>query len=206
MKIVQSSLFRALCAIVIGVLLIKYREQTVTWITITVGVLFFLSGVISLASYLVALKNTTDVQLFDADGKQIAGKRPTFPIVSVGSVILGLILALMPNTFVDWLMFILAIILILGALNQFFMLAAASKYGHVGFVLWIFPSVILLVALIALVRPSTIASAPLFILGWCMLIYGVVECVNLLKLRKGQRSYEQQKKKDEENVDGELIE
>ncbi len=191
MKIIQSSLFRALCAIVIGVLLIKYREQTVTWITITIGVLFFLSGVISLVSYLVALRNKSDVQLFDADGNQISGKKPTFPLVSVGSLILGLILALMPNTFVNWLMFILAIILILGAINQFAMLATATKYGHVGFIYWIFPSVILLVALIALIRPSSIAAAPLFILGWCMVIYGVAECINLIKLRMGQKKYEQ---------------
>lgn len=203
MKVIQSSLFRALCAIIIGVLLIKYREQTVTWITITIGVLFFLSGIISLVSYLVARKNTLDVQLFDANGKQIAGQRPAFPLVSVGSVILGLILALMPNTFVEWLMFILAIILILGAINQFAMLALAAKYGRVNLVLWIFPSAILLVALIALVRPSTIASAPLFILGWCMLIYGVAECVNLLNLQRRRKSYERQRKDD--NADGELI-
>ena len=43
MKVVHSSLFRAVCAIIIGVLLIQYREQTVTWITIAIGVLFFLS-------------------------------------------------------------------------------------------------------------------------------------------------------------------
>ena len=39
MKVLQSSLFRALCAIIVGVLLIKYREDTVTWITIAMGVL-----------------------------------------------------------------------------------------------------------------------------------------------------------------------
>lgn len=49
MKVIHSSIFRAVCAIIVGVLLIQYREQTVTWITIAIGVLFFLSGVISLA-------------------------------------------------------------------------------------------------------------------------------------------------------------
>ena len=46
MRIVQSSFFRALCAVIIGALLIKYREQTVTWMTIVIGVMFFLSGVV----------------------------------------------------------------------------------------------------------------------------------------------------------------
>ena len=56
MKVLRSSLFRAVSAIVIGALLIEYREQTVEWLTIVIGVLFFLSGVISLASYYTARK------------------------------------------------------------------------------------------------------------------------------------------------------
>lgn len=40
MKVIHSSIFRAVCAIIVGVLLIQYREQTVTWITIAIGVLF----------------------------------------------------------------------------------------------------------------------------------------------------------------------
>lgn len=44
------------------------------------------------------------------------------------------------------------------------------------------PSVILLVGLIALIKPSAIASAPLFVIGWCMLLYGVSESVNSIKI------------------------
>ncbi|MBQ1649622.1 MAG: DUF308 domain-containing protein, partial [Prevotella sp.] len=44
MKIIQYSVFRALCAIAVGALLVKYREDMVEWMTIAIGVLFFLSG------------------------------------------------------------------------------------------------------------------------------------------------------------------
>ena len=54
MKTLASSLLRALCAIAVGALLVKYREQTVEWITIAIGVLFFVSGVFSCATYFVA--------------------------------------------------------------------------------------------------------------------------------------------------------
>lgn len=115
MKVIHSSIFRAVCAIIVGVLLIQYREQTVTWITIAIGVLFFLSGVISLASYWAAKRNAEKMQgqiLSDSNGKPIMGMLPKFPLVSVGSLILGLLLALMPQVFIAWLMFILAFILI----------------------------------------------------------------------------------------------
>ena len=158
MKVVHSSFFRAICAIIVGALLIQYREQTVTWITIAIGVLFFLSGVISIATYFSAKRNADKVGVvYDANGKQLTGLKPNFPIVGIGSLILGLILALMPNTFINSLMFILSVILIMGALTQFTNLATARKMGGVGFVYWIFPSIILLIGLLAIIKPSAIA-------------------------------------------------
>ena len=190
MKVVHSSFFRAICAIIVGALLIQYREQTVTWITIAIGVLFFLSGVISIATYFSAKRNADKVGIvYDANGKQLTGLKPNFPIVGIGSLILGLILALMPNTFINSLMFILSVILIMGALTQFTNLATARKMGGVGIVYWIFPSVILLVGLLAIIKPSAIASAPLFVIGWAMLVYGVVECINALKIANNKRKW-----------------
>lgn len=190
MKVIHSSIFRAVCAIIVGVLLIQYREQTVTWITIAIGVLFFLSGVISLASYWAAKRNAEKMQgqiLSDSNGKPIMGMLPKFPLVSVGSLILGLLLALMPQVFIAWLMFILAFILILGALTQFANLASAAKMGRVGILFWLFPSALLLLGLLAIIKPSAIASAPLFIIGWGMLIYGVVELLNAFKVSNNKR-------------------
>ena len=208
MKVVHSSFFRAICAIIVGALLIQYREQTVTWITIAIGVLFFLSGIISLATYFSAKRKVADMPVvYDANGKQITGLRPNFPIVGLGSLILGLILALMPNTFVTSLMFILSAILILGALTQFINLATAAKIGHVGIVFWIFPSVILLIGLLAVIKPSAIASAPLFVIGWAMLVYGVVECINAFKISNNKRKWQKAEEiKDEEFEDAKSIE
>lgn len=204
MKVIHSSIFRAVCAIIVGVLLIQYREQTVTWITIAIGVLFFLSGVISLASYWAAKRNAEKMQgqiLSDSNGKPIMGMMPKFPLVSVGSLILGLLLALMPQVFIAWLMFILAFILILGALTQFVNLASAAKMGRVGILFWLFPSALLLLGLLAIIKPSAIASAPLFIIGWGMLIYGVVELLNAFKVSNNKRIWlnnQQQKQNSKE--------
>ena len=46
MKILQTSVFRAVCAVIIGALLVRYRDEMVTWLTISIGVLFALSGII----------------------------------------------------------------------------------------------------------------------------------------------------------------
>ena len=68
-------------------------------------------------------------------------------------------------------------------------IATARKLGRVGIVYWIFPSIILLIGLLAVIKPSAIASAPLFIIGWTMLIYGVVECINAFKIANNKRKW-----------------
>lgn len=166
MKIVQNSFIRSLCAIIIGVLLIRYREETVTWLTILIGVLFFLSGLISCITYFIDKKHQDETVVLDANGRQISGFRPTFPIVGLGSMVLGAILALMPTVFMTGLVYILAAILILGAINQFVILATINRILRVGIIFWLLPCFVLAIGVIAIVAPRWIASAPLFVLGW----------------------------------------
>lgn len=182
MKIFQSSFFRAICAIIIGILLIQYREQTLTWITIAIGILFFISGILSIAEYVSTKKLSDKPEVYNSEGKLVSGgPKPHFPILGVASLLLGVILALMTNMFITSLTYIISGVLIMGAIGQFIFLANTSKYASVGFYYWIMPSVILIVGIIAIVYPTAIATAPLFVIGWCMLLYGVVECINALK-------------------------
>ncbi|MBR0165975.1 MAG: DUF308 domain-containing protein [Prevotella sp.] len=191
MKILQSSVFRAICAIAIGILLIKFPDNTVTWITVAIGILFLLSGIISLVVYVHARKNVSEYKITDAQGRVVAGEKPTFPIVGVGSIILGFLLALTPNIFITALMYIIGAILILGAINQYMNLINARKYGKIGFGYWIFPSVILLIGLYVIIKPLAPASMAMLVLGWCSLLYGVTEMINSLKFYSDKRKARQ---------------
>ena len=186
MKVFRSSIFRALCAIVIGALLVKYREQTVTWITIAIGLMFLVSGIISITAWFSAKRKggTDGVDIYDANGNLITMPNQPFPVVGLGSVILGAVLALFPNSFVNGLTYVLAIMLILGALTQFFNLTVARRFAQIGIVWWIFPTLVLLVGLVAIVKPSFIASAPLLVLGWCIMAYGVVDLIDSSKIHQ----------------------
>ena len=73
MKILQSSVFRAVCAIIIGALLIKFPDNTVTGITMAIGILFLLSGVISCLSYFHAKRHVSEYKIYDAEGRLVAG-------------------------------------------------------------------------------------------------------------------------------------
>ena len=131
----------------------------------------------------------SEYKITDAEGNVVAGERPTFPIVGVGSIILGAILALTPNIFITALMYIIGGMLILGAINQYMNLVNARKYGKIGFGFWIFPSIILITGIYVMIRPMDPASVAMLILGWCTLLYGVTEMINSLKFYSDKRKY-----------------
>jgi uncharacterized membrane protein HdeD (DUF308 family) len=187
MRILQSSVFRALCAIIIGVLLIKFPDNTVKGITVAIGVLFLVSGLISCITYFWSKRNVSEYKIYDNEGNLVAGEQPTFPIVGVGSIILGALLALTPNIFITALMYIIGGILILGAINQYMNLINARKYGKIGFGYWVFPSLILLTGLYVIIKPMAPVNVAMLVLGWCSLLYGVTELINALKFHSDKR-------------------
>lgn len=190
MKILQSSVFRAICAIIIGILLINNPDSTMKGITIAIGLLFLVSGAISCAAYLNAKSHASDADIYDVQGRLIVTGKPTFPIVGIGSVLLGLILAIAPGFFVKSLMYVLGAIIILGAINQFMILINAKKMFRVPIWFWICPSVIFLTGLLVLLKPIETASLPLLIIGWCLLLYGVTECINAFKIHRERKRIE----------------
>ena len=191
MKVVQSSILRAIIAIVVGVLLILYRNDTLVWLVRSIGILFFMSGLISCVVYYVEsrrIKNATPV--FDAEGKEIIQRKPFFPIVGLGSMILGLFLALLTDTFITYTVYLLGTILILGAINQFFNLAHARQFSYVPFIYWLFPCATLLVAVYFMFKPLNAAALPLLAVGWCFVFYGVIEAINTFQIYRMRKAFE----------------
>lgn len=190
MKILQSSIFRAVCSFIIGALLIKYPAATATWLTIAIGALFLLSGIISCAVYISARRSGDGTVVLDSNGHVVSGGTPPFPIVGVGSIILGLLLTLRPHFVMGALGYILGAILILGAVNQMVCLSSACRLRRIPVLFWICPAAVLIIGIIAIVRPVWIASAPLVIIGWSLLLYAVTEIVNALKINADRRQFE----------------
>ena len=194
MKVLQISAIRAIIVLVTGVLLVRYREETMTWMTITVGILFLLSGLVSCIAYYfekekVAKKTATSEQQGGQEEEENL-KSPSFPIAGVGSIALGIILAVMPNTFITWVVYILAALLILGAVNQFMNLARSRQYARVPVYMWLFPTVILAIAILLISKPIETAQLPLLVLGWAFMYYGVLEFILIIRMYLVRKSYE----------------
>ena len=196
MKVLQISAVRAIIVLVTGFLLVKYREDTMTWMTITVGVLFLISGLVACMLYYFekekVAKKTAKAALQEGQQEEEDLKSPSFPIAGVGSIVLGIILAVMPNTFTTWMVYILSALLILGAVNQFMNLARSRQYARVPVYMWVFPTVSMVVAILLISRP--IETDALFftlkVIGWAFMYYGVLEFVLIIRMYLLRKAYD----------------
>ena len=196
MKVLQISAVRAIIVLVTGFLLVKYREDTMTWMTITVGVLFLISGLVACMLYYFekekVAKNSAKAALQEGQQEEEDLKSPSFPIAGVGSIVLGIILAVMPNTFTTWMVYILSALLILGAVNQFMNLARSRQYARVPVYMWVFPTISMVVAILLISRP--IETDALFftlkVIGWAFMYYGVFEFVLIIRMYLVRKAYD----------------
>jgi uncharacterized membrane protein HdeD (DUF308 family) len=131
-------------------------------------------------------------EVIDAEGRLVTGQKPDYPIVGIGSMILGGILALMPATFVSFLMYVIGAVLVLGAVGQFLAIIAARRYGKVSLGYFTCPSLILLAGLYVTLKPMSPLSTAMYFLGWISLFYGIVEAVNAILFYFAKRRWEEQ--------------
>lgn len=211
MRILQSSVVRALCAAAVGYLLVMYRNDMVRWLTMAIGALFLVSGIISVLIYysekrkarnaaerLHAMSELRDGIEAPATAEDIMrAMTPSFPIVGIGSILLGIILGLMPTEFIKGVMYGLAAILILGGISQLYSLVSVRKLCHTPFLLWIFPCIILATGIFMVVRPMEMSALPFRILGWGLMLYAVVEVINAIHIYRVRRRIEEAQPYDE---------
>jgi uncharacterized membrane protein HdeD (DUF308 family) len=127
-----------------------------------------------------------------------------FPFAGLGSTILGVILAVMPVDFIIGVTYVLAALLIIGAIQQIVSLLLARRFASIPLLFWFFPVVTLVVGILVVAHPMDTATLPLKVIGWAMMFYGVVECINTVKIHLARKKYiEAQKAKI---VKGQLLE
>lgn len=197
MRLIQSEFFRAVCMIATGVLVVRYRQQTLTGITVIIGVMFFVSGLFSCASF---LSNRRKMRQMPAETDTPSARQlPSVPscVVGLGCMLFGIVLALMPATFLSFIEQILALLLIMGAISLMATLVAVNREAKIHWAYWILPTLILITGIIVIAKPLELLSAPLFVTGWCMVLYGVVDMLYMLKVYLYRRKVNKAKASEE---------
>lgn len=172
MKILSSYIFRAICSILVGFLLVFNPDRMTLFLVQVIGGLFFVSGLVTLGNYLAARFSSKTVV------------RPLFPIVGLGSFLFGLFLAFFPGYFIAYLMLLLGALLIIASVSQVTALVGYRRVMPLFWAAFLTPVLLLIVGAVILFHPMESALLPFVALGVCCIIYGVSEFVNGLRLRR----------------------
>lgn len=179
MKLLKISIVRAIAALVVGVLLIKYDEAVLKGLTIALGVMFLIAGVVSLAGWVLQRGKKPSLQVYDnGQAQEVESAQAVFPIAGLGSLLLGFILSLTRSEeYLEWAMYLLGAVLVLGALNQVMNIVAARKMEPIGAWMWLAPIAIAVAAVVAMLKGLVPPETTTTILGATAIVYAVVEVV-----------------------------
>ena len=132
MRLFGYSVMCSLCALIMGVLLVMWPEAAMIYLVITVGVLFLLPGLYGIFAYFASRSREED------------GSGRAFPIVALGSALLGIWLIVMPAFFVGILMYVLGALLVLGGIGQLMNFISIRKLtGSVPAIFYVIPGLAL---------------------------------------------------------------
>ena len=192
MRILGYSLMRAVCALVIGMILVMFPDQASNYFVITIGVIFLVPSLISIIAY-------------TANGKK---KQQRFPIEGIGSLLFGLWLIIMPHFFSNLLTIILGFILLMGGIQQLASVSTLRALVKVSYRYYVVPTLILIAGLVALFNPTGVQRTAFIIIGISCMVYAFSEFVNwFIFTRLQQKSTMAEQRKVNINIeDAEIIE
>ena len=191
MKGLSYSFLRAICALVIGLVLVMFPDQAGDYFVITIGIIFLVPSLVSIIGYFA----------------QNAEMRHRFPIEGVGSLLFGLWLIIMPGFFADLLTFVLGFILVMGGVQQIASLSAARRWMPVPGGFYVVPVLILLAGLVALFNPTGVRSTAFIIIGISSMVYAASELLNWFKFtRRRHKSPDASVKAIDDIEDAQIVE
>lgn len=171
MKVVNSYIFRAVCAILVGILLIANPERMTELLVQIIGALFGLSGIVSIINYFIITFSEKAIL------------KPAFPIIGLGSFLFGIFLAIFPGYFITYLMFVLGGLLILAAVNQFWNMVRLRKVMSFSWFSFVLALIVLGIGVLVILKPMASASLPFILLGCNSIVYGISEMINAIRWR-----------------------
>lgn len=170
MKNLNFVFWRALAALIIGVLLVMYPNEIGNYFIIIIGVVFLVPSIISLIThFFVNTKSANNSRL---------------PIESIGSLLFGLWLMITPGFFADLLTYLLGFILIMGGVQQVASLLAARKWSKVSGGFFVVPILILLAGIFALLNPGGVRSTAFIIIGVASIVYALNDLLNWFRFMR----------------------
>lgn len=193
MKFLDTSVFRAFCTIAIGVLLFIYPVEIGQWVSIAIGILFIIPGLVSVTAY-----------YFHHNDHVMENSLPMFLLAGWGSILLGTAILLMHSQIGNTAFILLGAILVILAVSTFIGVLNARKYYNLGFGNFVVPGLVLVIGLVTIIFSNSLEGEVLTsdlifqIIGITFAVYGFGEIYYAIRLSVGK--YNNKKRIEAEEI------
>jgi uncharacterized membrane protein HdeD (DUF308 family) len=170
----------------VGLLLLFNAEQMPELIVRLIGFLFLMPGLLGLVVYLYGQFNRNAIV------------RPSFPLMSIGSILFGVFLEVYPNEFVSYLVFLLGFLLLLAGINQFLSMFTNRKVTPLSLLLMLVPMVLMGIGGYCVTHTNEAPAMLFTILGATCIYYGLSDMFLALRTKYYSKIVERERKKAEE--------
>jgi uncharacterized membrane protein HdeD (DUF308 family) len=124
--------------------------------------------------------------------------RPSFPLMSIGSILFGVFLEVYPNEFVSYLVFLLGFLLLLAGINQFLSMFTNRKVTPLSLLLMLVPMVLIGIGGYCVTHTSEAPAMLFTVLGATCIYYGLSDMFLALRTKYYSKIVERERKKAEE--------
>ena len=163
-KMMQNVFVRALCVLILGVILVAYSGDVSRWIVMASGVLFILPGLVGLISYWRRDKQSRQFMLY--------------PLIALGSILFGVVQLVLPDLFFEALRYVLACAMLILALLQVYSLWNIRSGGvKASWINYIFPLAEMASSLFVVFYGNFVENdpMPLLIIGVTCIVYSFID-------------------------------
>lgn len=189
-----ASIFRSLCALLIGFLLVSNPEAMTPLLVQIIGGLFAAMGLLSAISYVVnRFRYKRALQRAQSEGATVIAMANYSPItlsVALGSVAFGILLIMFPQSFVTLLMYGLGVLLVCVGVVQGVGLISAREVAPLGWSLLLMPLTMICAGVFVVIHPLESAALPFIIMGVAYIFYGIAEFCFGIRIYRYRRMWE----------------
>lgn len=166
----KVQIVRCVSVLLMGILFLVLGDSALSILIVAVGVLFMVPGLTSLFTYY-----------------HHRHERPMFPFAALGSFLLGFWLAVSPDFFVGIFMYVLGGVLIALGVYQFAFLAMSARELPAAWVLYLFPSLVLLLGVFVIFNPFAAAALPFILIGVGCIVSALNDLIAICRGHKCRR-------------------
>lgn len=165
-------------SIVRGVLTLIFGVSLLLWPGDTIGLIVKI-----IAAFFLAVGLLTFIMMLNANAKSGSGF-PALSIVNVGvSLLLGILIFLFPNFFINLIAFLFGAVLLFAGIGQLINIYQTSKYTTLSGGMYILPILITLSGVALFFTPGSSTTLITMVFGGAIVLYGISEMVSGFKLR-----------------------